>query len=204
MAYEYDIFLSYNRKYPHGEWVNEIFYPLFKSYVDEALNKDVRIFKDAQEIQTGNDWRLKIRNALIKSKVMVSIFSPSYFRSEWCMREFSAIYYRQKSLGFLTLQNPTGLIVPIKIFDGEHFPEYANELQILNCIEFNRVGPGVKNTNLYIDLQGKLQDWVSDVAAAFDKAPDFDSQWMNEDWVEKAFRALSIEELPTVINPPTL
>jgi TIR domain len=204
MAYEYDIFLSYNRKFPHGDWVNDIFYPLFKSYIDEALNEDVKIFKDSQEIQSGYDWKLKIRSALIKSKVMVSIFSPSYFRSEWCMREFSTIYQRQKELGFLTLQNPTGLIIPIKIFDGEHFPEYASTLQMLNCIDFNRVGPGVKQTNLYIDLQGKLQTWVYDVAYALGNAPNFDSQWMNEDWVEKAFDKLKTEKLPTIINPPTL
>jgi len=204
MAYEYDIFLSYNRQFPYGEWVNEIFYPLFKPYIDEALNKDVKIFKDSEEIKTGNDWTLKIRNALIKSRMMVSIFTPAYFRSEWCMREFSTIYYRQKSLGFLTLQNPTGLIVPVKIFDGQHFPEYACNLQMLNCIAYNRVGAGVKQTPLYIDLQGKLQDWVNDVADAFDKTPDFNSEWMNEDWVEKPFEKMNTVKLPTVINPPTL
>jgi hypothetical protein len=48
MEYEYDVFLSYNRKFPHGEWVDDIFFPLFKSYLDEALNKDVKIFKDSR------------------------------------------------------------------------------------------------------------------------------------------------------------
>lgn len=204
MEYQYDIFLSYNRKFPHGEWVNEIFFPLFKSYVDEATNKDVKIFKDIQDIQSGNDWKFKIRNALVRSKIMVAIFSPSYFRSEWCMKEFSAIYNRQKKLGFLTLENPTGLIIPIKIFDGEHFPEYASNLQMFNCIEFNRVGQGVKHTNLYIDFQGELQKWVYEVADALKNVPAFDTNWEKEEWVENSFEDLSVMQLPTNIKPPTL
>jgi len=204
MEYQYDVFLSYNRKFPHGQWVNEIFYPLFKSYLDEALNSDVKIFKDSQEIQSGNDWGLKIRKALITSKIMVSIFSPSYFRSEWCMKEFSTIYHRQKELGFLTLLNPTGLIIPVKIFDGEHFPDYANSLQMLNCIDFNRVGPGVMQTNLYIDLQGKLQDWIYDVAEALKQAPPFNDNWMTDEWVEIPFSKLNISATCPNINPPIL
>jgi hypothetical protein len=120
------------------------------------------------------------------------------------MREFSAMYHRQKSLGFLTLQNPTGLIIPIKIFDGEHFPDYAAALQMLNCIEFNRVGSGVKNTSLYIELQGMLQSWVYEVAGALMRAPDFDSQWMQESWIENPFDQMQVLQLPSSIKPPVL
>jgi hypothetical protein len=204
MDYQYDVFISYSRKFLDGEWVKDIFYPLFKSYVDEALNREVKIFIDFQEIQSGNDWNLKIRNALIKSRVMVAIFSPSYFRSKWCMLEFSTINHRQKELGFLTLENPTGLIVPIKIFDGEHFPEYAKDLQIFDCIDYNRVGEGMKKTERYIELQGKLQEWIYHVATAFEKAPVFNETWMNEEWVEIPSSKVQIASIPENIKPPTL
>lgn len=204
MAYKYDVFLSYNRKFPHGDWVNDLFYPLFKSYLDDALNKDVQIFKDSQEIQTGNDFNLKIRNALVHSKIMVSIFSPSYFRSEWCMREFSTIFHRQKSLGFLTLENPAGLIIPLRLFDGEHYPDYARSLQMLDCIDFNMVGPCVKQAQIYLDLQKKLQVWVYEVAKAVNSAPNFDSNWLKEEWVENPYENNSIMTLPININAPYL
>jgi len=190
--------------FPHGEWVDDIFFPLFQAYLREALNKEVTIFKDSKEIQNGNDWRLSVRKALIHSKVMVSIFSPAYFRSEWCIREFATIDHRQRKLGFLSVENPTGLIVPLRLFDGEHFPDYANSLQMLNCVDFNRIGGGVKQTNLYIELQGKLQEWAYDVAAAIERSPEWNSEWTSEDWVERPFDSLTVKQLPNSINPPSL
>jgi TIR domain len=204
MAYQYDIFLSYNRNYPYGDWVNDIFFPLFKPYLDDVLNKDVQIFKDTQEIASGADWKQKIRSALIHSKAMVSIFVPAYFRSEWCMREFSALYHRSKTLGFFSQNDAMGLVVPIRLFDGENFPGYASDLQMLDCVNYYRVGGAVKLTPLYLDLQGVLQRWVYDVAQAVNKAPEFDPRWMEEAWVEKPFEKITVAPDPINIKPPTL
>lgn len=204
MAYQYDVFLSYNRKFPHGEWVNDIFYPLFVSYLEDALNQDVRVFKDDTEIKSGEAWKLRIEKSLVYSKVLVAIFSPAYFRSEWCSKEFAVMNYRQKNLGYLSYEKPNGLVIPLKIFDGEHFPEYANNLQMLDLIEYNRVGGGVKQTELYINLQGKLQEWVYEVAAAINAAPQWDESWNTSDWIEKTFEGLGVVVEPENIKPPTL
>jgi len=203
MAYKYDVFLSYSRLYPMGDWVNDIFFPLFKPYLDDALNKDTLIFKDILEIKSGNDWAMRIRNGLIHSKVMVSIFNPGYFRSEWCMREFAVMNHRQKELGYLTQSNPNGLIVPVKIFDGEHFPDYATCIQTLDCIKYNRVGPAVKNTPMFLDFQEELQKWVYQVASAIEKCPDWDAQWLENDWVDKPYDAITLKTIP-IISAPTL
>lgn len=154
MSYQYDIFLSYNRKFPHGDWVNDIFLPFFKSYLEDALNlREVKIFIDIDEIKSGQAFDAKIKNALIHSKIMVSIFSPAYFLSEWCKKEFAIIDYRQRQCGYLTVENPNGLIVPIKIFDGEHFPEYVNEIfQITDFNKFSRIGIQTSNTPLFVEF----------------------------------------------------
>src|SRR5262245_31960098 len=94
MAYEYDIFLSYNRQHPHGTWVNEVLYPLLIPYVQDALNRNIRVFKDDREILTGAEWERTIMKALLNSRVMVAVLSPTYFLSEWCRREFQTIHYR--------------------------------------------------------------------------------------------------------------
>ena len=201
MGYRYDVFLSYNRKFPYGLWVDEIFCPLFVPYLEDALNQRVSLFKDTEEIEGGSAWPHRIKNALAHSKCMVSIFSPSYFRSEWCLKEFSIMYYRQKQLGYLTLEKPHGLILPVNIFDGEHFPGCARELQMLNCIDFNRVGEGMKKTKLYIDLQGLLQNWVYDVATSIHNAPGWDEGWLTPDWLDIPFDYVRKENTARVKKP---
>ena len=79
MDYEYDIFLSYSRKHPHGQWVNDVLYPLLIPYVEDALNRKIHVFKDDSEILSGADWERTILSSLLKSRIMVSVLSPSYF-----------------------------------------------------------------------------------------------------------------------------
>ena len=205
MAYEYDVFLSYNRKFPHGNWVNDVFFPLFESYLADSLNvRKAKIFKDDREIHSGTDWAKQIRKGLVHSKAMVSIFSPAYFNSEWCMREFATIYHRQLACGFLTDEAPDGLIVPLQLFDGQHFPAFGNRHQMLDCRDYNMEGPAFKTTAQYIEFQRKLQKWVDDVAAAVNRAPAWDASWIGQEWVEDAYNRLTLTKIADQTPPPTL
>lgn len=205
MGYQYDVFLSYRRKHPYGKWVDEIFYPLFVPYLEEAANKDISIFKDTEEIEAGSAWPQRIRNALANSRCMVSILIPSYFRSEWCLKEFAVMDYRQKRLGYLTDQKPEGLIVPIKLFDGEHFPEDVQQIQMLDCREFLRAEEGVKKAQLFLDLDGVLQKWVYDVAAAMARAPEWDAAWLSDEWLDiPANKGFIQPGIKPVVRKPTL
>jgi TIR domain-containing protein len=206
MAYQYDVFLSYNRKYPHGKWVNETFYPFFKSYLEDALNiKEVKIFKDTDDIKSGQAWPAKIKNALIHSRILVCILSPAYFHSEWCKKEFAIIDYRQRQCGYMTTENPNGLIVPIKIFDGEHFPEYVNdELQIDDFNRFLRIGIELAATPLYIEFQDRLIAWVDSVAHAYNHAPPWNNNWVHPDWIEESWRNLDQLSSTSSKKPPKL
>jgi hypothetical protein len=199
MGYQYDIFLSYLRSNEISrQWVNEIFYPLFEPLVSEALNKDAAIFMDTQDIRGGMFWEQKIKQALAHSRIMVSILTPRYFQSEWCMREFTVMLYRQ---GQVQLENSnTGLIVPLKIFDGEYFPKQASDIQILDCNDFCRIGDAMKSSQIYIDLQSALVKWVVDVATAVVNAPEWDSDWQTDEWLENPYQ--NWKPLPSVSSKP--
>jgi hypothetical protein len=128
VSYRYDIFLSYSTDYPFGDWVKEHFLRLLQGYAKQALLKEPSIFFDRETIITGQNWRAVILDALCHSKCLVAIWSPSYFISEWCKYECSAFLYRQS-------QRPaaeTGLILPIKVYDGDCFPLAASSLQQLD------------------------------------------------------------------------
>lgn len=202
MSYQYDIFLSYKRPKPESKWVDETFYPKFVEYICEALNKDAVIFKDTDEIKTGQTWDLKIKSALIHSKIMVSVFSAAYFRSEWCKKEFAFMDYRQKQCGLSTIENPNGLIVPIKIFDGEHFPEYANRLQISDFNKFYRDSLHLTNSPVYIDFQDRLDIFVQDVALAYNNAPEWNEEWKQPEWISNAWKGIEkLNGLSDKTNP---
>ena len=205
MAYQYDVFLSYNTKYPHGAWVNEVFLPFFKPYLEDALNiKNVSIFQDVSEIKSGQDWEEKILSALLHSRIMVSVLSPAYFNSEWCKKEFAVMDYRQRQLGYMTLDKPSGIIVPVKISDGEYFPKAAKAIQIKDLNKYHRTGPGFPHTPLFVDLQGELQKWVDDVALAHRSAPEFDTCWTDNEWLEKSYSHAETLQYTRALNPPVL
>ncbi len=205
MSYKYDVFLSYNCKFPQGNWVNDIFYPFFKPFLEDALNvREVRIFKDTVEITSGQAWEARIKDALIHSRIMVSIVSPAYFLSEWCKKEFAFMDFRQRACNFMTVKNPNGLIVPLKISDGDNFSDYVKAFQIEHFNDYFRIGPGFEKTIRHVDMQEKLLDWVNEVANAHRNAPEWNDEWLHPDWFSNAWQ--NLDELNSSIpkTPPTL
>jgi len=192
MKYKYDIFLSYSRKSPHSQWVNDVFFPLFVPYVEDALNSKITVFKDDGEIQGGSDWEQTILNSLLQSKIMVPILSPSYFMSEWCKREFQVFHYRQIKQGFMSKENPSGLIVPVRINDGDFFPDCVKKIQTLDCRNHFRIGEGFKTTARYIELQDKLIAWANEVAQAIINSKEISVKLANLDWIEESQKEIDL------------
>lgn len=179
MAYEYDVFLSYPTKFPFGAWIHETFIPLFKSYLGEYIFEPT-IFIDKYGISSGDEWTEKIRNAVMHSKCLVALWCPTYFfGSEMCKIECAIMLLREKKLGYRTITNPSGLINPVNIFDGDSFPDFAKRIQYLNCTDFVIDGEGFKKTPLYADFVKILKPWVDGVAKSINKAPDWSEDFLN-------------------------
>ena len=201
MSYKYDIFLSYSRKSLYEDWVNEIFLPLFKLYIEETLNRDINIFLDTASVAGGSAWQNKIKNAMVYSKCMISVWTPAYFRSQWCVKEFSVFHKRQTTLNYLTLEKPEGLIIPIQLFDGTHYKEYLDLIQALDCRNYNRVGEGIKKTSRYIDFQDVLLEWIKDVANVIKSAPPWDNKWLGREWLDEPFENAKVMGIKMMERP---
>lgn len=185
MAYEWDIFISYKRDELPKLWMEETFLKLFKGYLKEALGgREIKIYRDVEGIEGGANWPNSIKRALATSRCLVPILLPSYFQSEWCTKEMAVIYHRQERLGYSTVNNPGGLIVPLKIHDGDDFPPFVNNLQILDCNDYFIVGEAFTLTPGYVDFQRMLMKWVGDVAKAVKRAPEWNPEWLEEKWLE--------------------
>lgn len=129
--YVYDVFVSYRRRQPVLDWVKNHFYPLLEQRLPDELPVDhkTRIFVDWDEIEIGSAWPAKLSQALKRSRCILPVWSPEYFRSDWCLAEWKTMMERERLLGLRTEQRPGGLIFPVIFADGEHFPQEARVVQ---------------------------------------------------------------------------
>jgi TIR domain len=201
MAYKYDVFLSYTRAYPFGDWIHEHFFPLFAPYLSNALNRPATVFVDSPGISTGDTWPERLKNALACSKCLIEAWSPSYFYSGWCMYECAIMFHREQQLGYRTINNPSGLVLPINVFDGEHFPPFAKQIQYLDCRRFVRPGSGFTKTERYVEFQDIMITWIDEVARAVNNAPAWMPEWLTKAWLDDIIKTLPHREQPTAQAP---
>lgn len=84
-----------------------------------------------------------------------------------------------------TSRSPTraGLVLPVCVFDGEHFPVIARRRQSLDCRKYFIVGDGFKKTELYVEFQQVMTAWATDVANAVHHAPPWTADLLSELWL---------------------
>jgi TIR domain-containing protein len=128
MSYQYEIFLSYRRSETIGLWVKNHFAPRLQSRLDDISPMPVRISCDYQ-IESGAAWPEDLKRRLKTSAILLTVWSASYFRSDWCMAEWRSFRQREQVLGLSTQQNPRGLVYPVRYADGNFFHEDAKHTQ---------------------------------------------------------------------------
>jgi hypothetical protein len=182
LSYQYDIFLSYQNDTAMASWVPDHLMPFMKSFVGNEMNRPVSIFFDRSGIQAGDTWPLTLQNALMRSRCLVAVWNPLYFSSEWCRRECAVMLYREERLGLRKGTRPEGLIVPISVFDGEHFPPRAKSIQYFDLRAYWISGPAFRDSALYVDFQIQLKNLAASVARAIKRAPSWQSRWQKATW----------------------
>jgi hypothetical protein len=200
--YEYDVFLSYTHDTPFGPWVRETFFDVFEAWLRQALQgQKPKIFFDTSSIASGTAWPLVIRRGLATSRCLVAVWSPDYFVSKWCVRECCVMLQREKQLGYRTLENPSGLILPVQVYDRNHFPEavrsFVAETQALDCRDYANPAPMYKQTLRYVELIELIRVWTQRVAQVIYAAPPWRPEWLTPEWLES--RPLACEE---TLRPP--
>lgn len=81
------MFLSYTRSSDEARHVRALVKEM-RSAFKERTGEDLRIFFDVSEIRTADIWKQRLIRALESSSVLVAVIGSSYYRSEWCRREW--------------------------------------------------------------------------------------------------------------------
>ena len=181
MAYQYDIFVSYKRSEETLGWLREHFLPLLKHRVELELVREPGVYvHEVTNTVAGGTWPVELGHALGSSKILIALWTRTYFNSVWCTEEMSHMLARERVNGSRTPANNFGLTIPVVLHDGDEFPADLNHIQRL---EFQRV----YNTRMRRDspLAEELSDLLGrsapGIASAIRKAPRWRSSWPKEE-----------------------
>jgi hypothetical protein len=148
-GYEFDVFLSYSRQGSSPRWVHNHFLPKLRDCLTDETGYVPRVFVD-QESEPGSVWPVRLERMLRRSKILVAIYSPQYFRSDWCLAEWKSMSAREDLLGLASADLPSGLIFPVLYSDSHNFPEYG----------LDRVWHDMKGLDNPDPMFQQSQDWL--------------------------------------------
>jgi hypothetical protein len=171
--YRYDVFFSYRRQELTLAWTRDVSQRLKLWLTEELGGRQAEMFIDETCIEVGDKWPDAIKDALKHSRCMICVWSPSYFRSSWCVSEWKSFLKRERILKI----EAHGLIAPLKFHDGEHFPQKAQLAQWLDVAPYATTVPAFWNSPNAIELETKLKTFAVSVAKIIGRAPRFRPDW---------------------------
>ncbi|HSN59720.1 MAG TPA: toll/interleukin-1 receptor domain-containing protein [Ferruginibacter sp.] len=193
MAYLYDVFISYKRGKINEQWLREIFLPFFEDYLNNELPYQPKIFVDTTALTPGVDFSNELFRNLMYSKCMVSIWSPPYFRrSEWCVKEFLTMKYKQDFHKLNAGTVPRTLIWPVLYREIEPLPELASQISYLDYSEFNVVGEAFFRSDKFLRFQEKLQQDICSIVDIINNVPPMDDFFETSEGREKTIKELKV------------
>jgi FxsC-like protein len=174
MAYEF--FLSYTRA-NNDAFLKKFFADLsdvVRELRGEPAGQEVGFF-DQQDLELGEDWDASLVEALQTSKVVVPVFSPAYFKSEYCGKELAL--FRQRCAAAVKPGQPLPPLIKPVIWVQ---PREGDIPESLGAGQYAFGDPqAIQNTKGFKhilkrlgDLQTKYNDLIEDLAQQIVKAGD--------------------------------
>jgi len=199
--YEHDIFISYRRMDKDWiRWTSQNFLRPLWSLLRPALG-NVRIFLDDQ-IETGASWPAYLARAHARSRLLIPILSRDYFNSDWCRLELALMHRREQLVGYRTPAQPSVLILPLIIDDGDSFPLEVQDMQGKSIHEFAMTCMCVDGRRQE-EFAAYLKHWCPRIEQALKNIPPFDPAW---EAIAQMFRikVATLKTLPSLSLLPIL
>jgi hypothetical protein len=178
MDYRNDIFLSYKRNSETLRWIQDHFLPLLTLRVGFELGRDPDVYVDTQ-VHAGTSWPLELGAQLGYSRILVPLWTRTYFSSEWCALEMSHMLAREKEMGFRTPQNRQSLIVPAIVHNGNPSPPELRDIEYFELQDCFNVRMNV-NSPRAEELDATLMKYAPALARAIGSAPSWQEQWSKQ------------------------
>ena len=149
-----DLFISYahidNLPITEDErgWITE-FHRILENRLAQLMGEQPRVWRDQK--LTGNDiFDQKIVSQFDQTKLMVSILSPRYIKSEWCVKEITEFYQSAEENGGVAFAGKSRILKVVKT------PYDPDDLQP----ELRKIFGSVLGFNFYdFDENGKIVEY---------------------------------------------
>ena len=173
MPYNFDVYISYRRRGEWPIWVKRHFLPLIYHWLSERLGRDPLIFFHERFLEIASPWPADLAKGLATSRVMVCLWSRSYFESNWCLAELSQMLFRQDAAPSCRL------ILPVIVHDGDRIPAPMRAMQPLDLSDYTnpRMVTGSPNSE---KLSHLLKTFSESIFHAIDTSPPFRREWEYE------------------------
>jgi len=175
-GYEFDVFISYTRSGNPYDWMRNNFLPRLKACLADQFANEPKVFID-EEMDRGANWPHRLENALNRSKIMVAVFSPQFFRSPWCRAEWDTMVARERLFGLNTAEQPQGLIYPVLFSDSENFPDFARRRSWRDFTDFNQPDLVFQQTIKWPDFHTEVEKVAIDLDKLLPRVPDWQPGW---------------------------
>jgi hypothetical protein len=175
--YGYDIFLSYSRRGGNAaRWVQTHLVEVLTKCLEDELGRTPKVFLDTR-METGTKWPLELERGLRRSRMLLAVLSPLYFKSEWCLAEWESMALREHSVGMTSPEAPNGLIFPLVYSDGESFPESARERQSRSVKDWGYPYPQFASSLAYLDFHDEMKSVAAELGAQLEAVPAWREGW---------------------------
>lgn len=191
MPYINDVFISYKRGRINEQWLNDIFLPYFKEYLNNKIRYEAVVYVDDKGLIPGISFDNELFRNLLYSKCLVSIWSGLYFSSEWCVKEFLTMKHRQEQVNTDPAAQPKSLIWPILYREVDPMPSLIKNIHYLDYSEFNLVGEAFFKTEKFIKFQERLQLDIKTIGTMVLNPPALNPEWQTAEGREKVLNELN-------------
>jgi len=175
-GYEFDVFVSYIRRGNPYSWVSNHFLPRLRDCLADQLADEPTVFVD-EEMERAANWPARLEQALNRTKVMVAVLSPQYFRSPWCLAEWDTMVERERQLGMFTAEQPQGLIYPVLFSDSDTFPDAVKVRGWRDLKPWNQPDPVFQQTVEWTGFHQQMSEIAVDLAKKLPRIPDWRPGW---------------------------
>ncbi|WP_149831344.1 TIR-like protein FxsC [Streptomyces tailanensis] len=104
-------FLSYARRDDRATYVGRFYNDLLQALAPPVKGSARQpAFHDVENIMEGDDWPIELSRAVGSCRAIVALYSPAYFRSEYCGREWTHFAARVERYRQLTFVQPRALV----------------------------------------------------------------------------------------------
>ena len=185
-----DVFISYahidDQPLTEGQkgWITQ-FHRILEVRLGQLLGEKPIIWRD-QKIQGNDIFDEKIMNAFKGAKVMISIMSPRYMKSEWCLRELNEFYREATESGGIQVgdRSRSFKVVKTPVENDALRPQVARIFQRLLSYDFFDQDPETNRVREFDESYGEaaaqryyemIYDLAYEIADAVKKARQSDT-----------------------------